>query len=329
MSLFDPVGVVGAGAFGTALAIAASRAGRKVLLFGRDIDQIQQMAETRENSRYLPGIRLEANITPISSISELAKARMILLSTPAQATRQVAEALALVLRAGTPVVICSKGIERSSGEYPSEIVTDFMPAMPVAVLSGPGFAADIARGLPTAVVLACNDAIIAEALAKALNSATFRVYHSHDRRGVEIGGAAKNVLAIAAGIIEGKGLGDSARAAIIARGFAEMGRFAKAFGGEAETLMGLSGLGDLVLTAGSKRSRNFQYGCRLGGGETPLDAGQGQLAEGASTAGILVTLAATRGVEMPICASVAAIVAGQLSVDAAIGKLVSRPQKAE
>ena len=329
MSLFDPIGVVGAGAYGTALAIAAERAGRRVLLWGRDAASVEAIVSTRINEKYLPGVVLPMGIEPIADLKDLARARAVLLTTPAQATRQIAEALSLVLKPATPIIICAKGIERESGEYPSEIITDLMPSMPVAVLSGPSFAADVGRGLPTALVLACADAIIGAALAGALNSSTFRVYHTTDTRGVEIGGAAKNVLAIAAGIVEAQALGDSARAALIARGFAEMGRFAKAYGAEAETLMGLSGLGDLVLTCSSPRSRNFGYGLMLGSGTSAAEAGAGRLAEGAYTAGILVTLARARGVEMPICEAVAAIVAGRLGVRQAIEQLVSRPPRAE
>lgn len=329
MSLFDPVGIVGAGAYGTALAVAATRAGHSVILWGRDPDRMEQIASTRRNEAALPGISLGETVRATASLAELGNARAILLTTPAQATREIATALALVLRPGTPVIVCAKGIERSSGQYPSEILADLLPAMPIAILSGPSFAADVGRGLPTALVLACRDTIIGEALAKALNSPSLRIYHSADTRGVEIGGAAKNVLAIAAGIVEAQKLGDSAKAALIARGFAEMGRFAKACGAEAETLMGLSGLGDLVLTCSSPRSRNFSYGLSIGAGKPPGEAAAGKLAEGAYTAAILVEIAAARGVEMPICAAVAAIIAGRLSVSAAIEQLVSRPTRAE
>ncbi|MBY0610661.1 MAG: NAD(P)-dependent glycerol-3-phosphate dehydrogenase [Beijerinckiaceae bacterium] len=329
MSLFDPVGIVGAGAYGSALAVAATRAGRSVILWGRDPDRMAAIEATRRNDAALPDVTLGDAVRATGSLAALAGARAILLTTPAQATREIAAALALVLRPGTPVIICAKGIERTSGLYPSEIAGEAMPAMPIAVLSGPSFAADVGRGLPTALVLACRDTIIGEALAKALNSASLRIYHTADTRGVEIGGAAKNVLAIAAGIVEAQQLGESAKAALIARGFAEMGRFARACGAEAETLMGLSGLGDLVLTCGSARSRNFSYGLAIGGGWPPVEAGKDKLAEGAYTAAILVELAAARGVEMPICAAVAAIIAGRLGVREAIGQLVSRPTRAE
>lgn len=329
MSLFDPVGIVGAGAYGSALAVAATRAGRSVILWGRDPDRMAAAEATRHNDAALPGVTLGDGVRATGSLAALSGARAILLTTPAQATREIAAALALVLRPGTPVIICAKGIERTSGLYPSEIVGDAMPAMPIAVLSGPSFAADVGRGLPTALVLACRDTIIGEALAKALNSASLRIYHTADTRGVEIGGAAKNVLAIAAGIVEAQQLGESAKAALIARGFAEMGRFARACGAEAETLMGLSGLGDLVLTCSSARSRNFSYGLAIGAGQPPAEAGEGKLAEGAYTAAILVELAAARGVEMPICAAVAAIIAGRIGVREAIVQLVSRPTRAE
>ena len=329
MSLFDPIGIVGAGAYGTALAVAVARAGRSVILWGRNSDRMAVIEKMRRNQDALPDIDLGDGIKATASLTEMARARAMLLTAPAQATREIATALSLVLKPATPVIICAKGIERESGNYPSEIVADLMPDMPIAVLSGPSFAADVGRGLPTALVLACRDTIIGEALAKALNSPSLRVYHTADTRGVEIGGAAKNVLAIAAGIVEAQKLGESAKAALIARGFAEMGRFARACGAEAETLMGLSGLGDLVLTCNSPRSRNFSFGLAVGAGTPPWQAGEGKLAEGAYTAAILVDLAAARGVEMPICAAVAAIIAGKLSVRDAIGRLVSRPARAE
>ena len=326
---FEPIGIVGAGAFGTALAVAAARAGRDVLLWARDASLIATMAETRSNPCHLPGIDLARQIRPVADLSALGQAGAILLTTPAQATREVARALRPVLGAGTPVVICAKGIERSSGAFPSAIVAEMLPQAIVALLSGPSFAIDIGRGLPTALVLACQDRAAGEALARLFSSSTLRVYHSADMRGVEIGGAAKNVLAIAAGIVEARQLGESAKAALIARGFAEMGRFARAWGGETETLMGLSGLGDLILTAGSRRSRNFSYGLRLGSGISPADAADGSLSEGAYTADILVALAEKRHVEMPICAAVADIVAGKISVSDAIERLVARPARAE
>ncbi len=329
MTLFQSIAVVGAGAWGTALANAAARAGRDVTLIARDAAHAEAMALARSNARRLPGVALEAAVRPTADLSAAGAARAILLVAPAQASAAMAEALSLVLKAGTPIVLCAKGIDRASGLFLSEIVADRLPRHPVAVLSGPSFAEDVARGLPTAVVLAAQDAIIAEALAKALSSPAFRVYHGQDVRGVEIGGAAKNVLAIACGAVIGRGLGESARAALVARGFAELRRFAAAYGAKPETLMGLSGLGDLVLTCGSAQSRNFAFGEALGKGVAVNQAGGGKLAEGALTAPVLASLASARGVEMPIAAAVDALIAGRLDLDAAIAALMSRPQKAE
>ncbi len=329
MTLFQSIAVIGAGAWGTALANAAARAGRDVMLVARDPDHAAEMSHARENRRRLPSVALEAGVTPISDLARAASARAVLLVTPAQSCAAMAEALSLVLRPGTPVVLCAKGIDRASRLFLGDLIADVLPRQPFAVLSGPSFADDVSIGLPTAVVLASADAIIAEALALALSSPTFRVYHGTDVRGVEIGGAAKNVLAIACGAVIGRGLGESARAALVARGFAELMRFARAYGGEAQTLMGLSGLGDLVLTASSLKSRNFAFGHALGQGIGVTDASGGKLAEGALTAAALVDLAAARGVDMPISAQVAALVEGRVSLDAAIAALMSRPAKAE
>ena len=331
MSLFDSIGIVGAGAFGTALAIAATRAGRKVMLYGRDAAKMTEIASTRTNSAYLFDIALPAGITPTSNLNDLGTANLIILATPAQTTRAMVQILAPIIKPNVSLIITAKGIERETGLYPSDIATQILPNHPIALLSGPSFAADVAKGLPTAVALACTDIALAEQLAKALNSNSFRIYHTSDMRGVEIGGAAKNVLAIAAGIVEGqglvegKGLGESAKATLIARGFAEMGRFAQSSGAKMETLMGLSGLGDLVLTCGSDRSRNFKYGKALGSGNVLPTS----LVEGAYTAQILVELAHKHGVEMPVCAAVAAIIAGEITVQQAIFQLAARPQKAE
>jgi glycerol-3-phosphate dehydrogenase (NAD(P)+) len=329
VTLFQDIAVVGAGAWGTALANAAARAGRNVTLITRDPDHAAAMAATRENAKRLPGVKLEAGVTPSSDLTRAAQSRAVLLVTPAQTAAAMAEALALVLKPGVPVILCAKGIDRASGLFLGDVLADALPRQPFAVLSGPSFADDVSRGLPTAVVLACIDAVIAEALAVALSSRTFRVYHGQDVRGVEIGGAAKNVLAIACGAVMGMGLGESARAALVARGFAELRRFAGAFGAKPETLMGLSGLGDLVLTAGSAKSRNFAFGEALGRGVPLAEAGGGKLAEGALTAPALVQLATARGVEMPICAAVTRLVAGEVSLDEALVALMARPTRAE
>jgi glycerol-3-phosphate dehydrogenase (NAD(P)+) len=328
-SLFKTVGIAGAGAFGTALAATAARAGLRVTLHARDPEQARAINQTHRNDRALKGFRLDPAIRATASLAELAETQAVLLAVPMQATRQVAEALALVLPARVPVVCCAKGIERGSGLFVTDLAADVMENNPAAILSGPSFAEDIAAGLPTAVTLAARDGFLAQALAGALGSPAFRIYHSDDPRGVEIGGAAKNVLAIAAGVLVGRGLGESARAALVARGFAELRRFGQAYGAKPETLMGLSGLGDLLLTCSSPQSRNFSLGLRLGGGAAVDEAAGGKLAEGAFTAKALMELAKARDIEMPICGMVDALLNGWVTVDGALEALLSRPQKAE
>jgi glycerol-3-phosphate dehydrogenase (NAD(P)+) len=328
--MFDRISVIGSGAWGTALALAAARAGRDVTLWCRDADLAEDIRTARENRRRLSGIPLLPSITVTASLDEATRtARALIFAVPAQALRSVAEALAFVAPRGLPAIVAAKGIDRTSGEFMSEIVADALPGLMPSVLSGPSFADDVGRGLPTAVVLAAPEPAIAETLAQALSSASFRVYHSDDVRGVEIGGAAKNVLAIAAGIVIGRGLGESARAALVARGFAELRRFADTWRAKPETLMGLSGLGDLVLTSGSPHSRNFAFGFDLGRGLPVSEAGGGKLAEGVHTARILVDIARARGVDMPIAEAVSAILEGKLTVNAAAADLMTRPVKGE
>ena len=327
------VGVVGAGAWGTALANAAARAGRDVVLLARDAERADAIATARQNASRLPGIPLAEGIAVSAAPADLAGADMILLVAPAQEARAASRSLAGSLGPeafrGRPVIACAKGIERGTGLFPSEVVAACFPGAVPAVLSGPSFAEDVGRNLPTALVLAAANLRVAAELAGALGSAHFRVYHSGDVRGVEIGGAAKNVLAIAAGIVAGRGLGESAGAALTARGFAELTRLAVALGGRPETLMGLSGLGDLILTCGSARSRNFAYGRDLGRGLSRDAAGGGRLAEGALTARALVATAREHGIAMPIVEAVEAVVSGESSVDEAIGALLARPARAE
>ncbi|MBM6593756.1 NAD(P)H-dependent glycerol-3-phosphate dehydrogenase [Microvirga pudoricolor] len=325
----DAVGIAGAGAWGTALANAAAAGGRDVILWTRDPAQASAIAATRANDRFLPGIALHERIRPVSDLAALREAGMVLLVTPAQTTREVAGALAGVLPEAVPLTICAKGIERASGHFLSDVVREVRPGAPVAVLSGPSFADDVARGLPTAVTLACEGEALAGAMAAALSGPTFRVYHRTDLRGVEIGGAAKNVLAIACGAVIGKGLGESAKAALIARGFAELLRFARAYGAQAETLMGLSGLGDLVLTCSTAQSRNFSFGLRLGRGATVAEASGGKLAEGAATASALVARARAKGIEMPVSEAVEGVLDGHLTLDQAVDALMNRPLRSE
>jgi glycerol-3-phosphate dehydrogenase (NAD(P)+) len=325
MPSYQSISVIGAGAWGTALANAAARAGRDVTLYARDVSAADTMSRTRENPR-LPGIAIAKSISITSDLAHAAKSEALLLVTPAQSLRQAATLLAPHLAKGTPVIVCAKGIERGTHKFMTEIIADVAPLAMPAILSGPSFASDVAQGLPTAVTLAARDATTAEALVHALGSDTFRPYHSTDVRGVEIGGAAKNVLAIAAGIVAGKKLGASALAALTTRGFAELMRLGQACGAKSETIAGLSGLGDLVLSCSSAQSRNFSYGMALGRGETPE---REKLSEGEFTAPVLVELAREKKVDMPVANAVAAVLAGALTVNEAIEMLLTRPFRAE
>ena len=275
-------------------------------------------------------MRLHERVAPTADLAGLADADAALLVVPAQTVRATTQAIAGALPARRAARRLRQGHRARHRALPERCGRGRSgPASPVAVLSGPSFADDVARGLPTAVTLACADAALAGALAEALSGPSFRLYHGTDMRGVEIGGAAKNVLAIACGAVVGRGLGESAKAALTARGFAELMRFARAYGGRPETLMGLSGLGDLVLTCGSAHSRNFAFGERLGRGVPVAEAAAGKLAEGAFTAAVLVALARAKGVDMPIAEAVEAVIAGRIGIDEAIEALMSRPLRAE
>jgi glycerol-3-phosphate dehydrogenase (NAD(P)+) len=324
-----PIGIAGAGAWGTALANVAATAGNDVILWMRSPDQASSLAGTRMNERFLPGVRLHDRIRPTADLADLTATQAVLLVTPAQTTREMTAALAVALASDVPLVLCAKGIERGTNAFLCQVAEEARPSAPVAVLSGPSFADDVARGLPTAVALACEDSALAQEIATALSGPTFRIYHRKDVRGVEIGGAAKNVLAIACGAVVGRGLGESAKAALIARGFAELLRFARAYGGDAETLMGLSGLGDLVLTCSSAHSRNFAFGMRLGQGLSPQDAAAGKLVEGATTASALMALARARNVDMPIADAVDQVLSGAWTIDQAVDALMNRPIRSE
>ncbi len=327
----ERIGIIGAGAWGTALALAARRAGREVVLWARDPDLAREIETRHQNPRYLPDIPLDEEIRATAELAEAAACDALLLVTPAQALREIATELAPHLAPARPLVVCSKGIERDSGRLMTEVLAEVLPGRAVAVLSGPTFAIEVARGRPTAVTLAAEDAALGAVLVKALGSRTFRPYLSGDIVGAQIGGAVKNVIAIACGIVAGRGLGDNARAALITRGLAEIVRLGRAKGARPETLMGLSGLGDLTLTCTSGLSRNYALGVALGDGETldALMAGRRGVAEGVFSAGAAVALAETLGVQMPISGGVDAILNQGAPIEAAIEALLARPFRAE
>ena len=325
MPSFKSVAVIGAGAWGTALAGVAARAGREVVLCARNADSAKQIAATRSNPK-LPDVKLDAAIAVTSDIAQAANADIILIATPAQNLREAVSLLAPHLAKAKPLIACAKGIERGTHRFMTEVIAAAAPDATPAILSGPGFADDVARGLPTAVTLAAKDEQLAAELVQALGSATFRPYHSTDIRGVEIGGAAKNVLAIAAGIAVGRKLGASALAALTTRGFSELIRLGHACGARSETMAGLSGLGDLILTCSNQQSRNFALGIALGRGEAKP---AGKLAEGEFTAPVMIELALSKDVELPVSSAVAAILRGAVTIDEAIEGLLTRPFKAE
>jgi len=318
MSPLSHIAVLGAGAWGTALALAAHRAGRKTTLWVREDDVLASLKAGAEN-RFLPGVKFPADLAVTGDLKEACQAEALLLVVPAQVLHAFAEGLRPHLKTGQPVVICAKGIEKNSGKLVTEVAAEALPDAALAILSGPSFARDVAIGLPTAVTIAAQNSLV-ERLQAGLGSATFRPYASDDLAGVALGGAAKNVYAIACGVVEGMKLGENARAALLARSFAELSRLGEALGAKRETLMGLSGLGDLVLTATSKSSRNFSYGAALGAGMEPGAA----LAEGVETAPALVQRAHAAGVELPIAEAVADLVTGALSPGEAVLRLLSR-----
>ena len=320
------IGVLGAGAWGTAIAQVAARGG-EVTLWAREPDVVAAINDTRENTVFLPGVPLSPAIRATGALADLADHDALLVVAPAQHVRAV---LAEAPVGATPLVLCAKGIERGTGALVGEVARAACPDAPIAVLSGPTFAHEVAAGLPTAVTLACEDAALRERLAERLAGPAFRLYGSADVIGAEIGGAVKNVLAIACGVAEGAGLGQNARAALIARGFAEMTRFGLARGAQAETLAGLSGLGDLVLTCSSTSSRNFSLGVGLATGTSAADllADRRTVAEGAFTAPVLAEAARAAGVAMPVTEAVCRLLDGD-AVAAVIDDLLSRPFRSE
>lgn len=317
------IGVVGAGAFGTALAVVEAAAGRTVTLWGREAAAMEALATGRENPR-LPGIALPETLHCTADLGALAEAETILLVVPAQATERFLRTHGRALPSA-PLVLCAKGIDAAELRMQTEIAAAALPGHPLAALTGPGFAAEIARGLPTALTLACADPDRGPRLQALLSTPRLRLYLTDDVTGAELGGALKNVVAIACGMVEGARLGASARAALMTRGFAEMTRLAVAMGARAETVAGLSGLGDLSLTCNSGQSRNFALGRALGAGTEPPSG----TIEGMATARAACELAARHGVEMPIAAAVANVLDGRLTIAGAMEALLSRPLRDE
>jgi glycerol-3-phosphate dehydrogenase (NAD(P)+) len=328
---FGSVAVLGGGAWGTALAQVCAAAGAKVTLWAREAEVVEGVNRAHENPLFLPGIPLNAAVSATSDMAAAAGAELILAVPPAQHMRAVLKSLKPSLKAGQPIVLCAKGVERGSLALMTEVLEAEIPEAGAAVLSGPGFAKDVARGLPTATTIASEDAALAARIVATIGLPTFRPYVADDLIGAEIGGAVKNVIAVGCGIAEGRKLGDGARAALITRGFAELTRLGLAMGARAETLSGLCGLGDLVLTCCSMNSRNTSLGAALGEGRALREilAERRSVAEGAESAPAIMALAAKHKVEMPICAAVDAIVGERISVDEAIGALLSRPFRAE
>lgn len=322
------IGVVGAGAWGTALAQVAAVDGAPVTLWAREPDVVEAVNASHENPLFLKGLKLSPSIRATADLAELGDCEALLIVSPAQYLRRVIGGLTLP---DVPLILCAKGIEDGTGLLMHEVAHALRPGAPIAVLSGPTFAHEVAAGLPTAVTLAVEDQALGERLAARIARPWFRPYLSDDVAGAEVGGAVKNVLAIACGVVEGRGLGQNARAALISRGFAEMTRFGLAKGARIETLAGLSGLGDLVLTCSSTSSRNFSLGKGIGEGARPADllADRRTVAEGAFTAPVLKRAAEAIGVDMPIVASVCALLAEEASVDAVVGGLLARPLRAE
>jgi glycerol-3-phosphate dehydrogenase (NAD(P)+) len=327
---YEHIGVVGAGAWGTALALVAAEAGRRVTLWAREPDVVEAINSQHENTRFLAGVGLPDTLVATGSLDSLEDANAVLVVVPAQHLRETLTTLAGRVRPKIPLVLCAKGIERGTGKLLTEVMAECAPNASPAILSGPSFARDVSRRLPTAVTIAARKQI-ALRLQASLGHPTFRPYASTDLIGVALGGAAKNVYAIGCGIVSGLGLGDSARAALLARSFAELCRLGAALGAKSETLMGLSGLGDLVLTATSSTSRNYAFGFHLGEGRPRCDlmaAGQ-PLAEGVETAAALVARAKRQNIELPVAEAIADILDGRLSLEAAIPRLMARPFKSE
>ncbi len=326
--MLDRIGVIGGGAWGTALAQVAATGGRETLLWALEREVVVAVNRSHENTIFLPGQRLDPAILATAELADLESCDAWLVVTPAQHMRSV---LSQAAGCGKPLILCSKGIEEASGSLLHQVAKTVCPDAQVTILSGPTFAHEVAAGMPTAVTLAAGDPTLAAAIRERIALPHFRVYLTDDLAGAEVGGAVKNVLAIACGVVEGKRLGDNARAALIARGFAEMTRFGLACGARRETLAGLSGLGDLVLTCSSTASRNFSLGKGIGEGKAAAEllADRRTVAEGAFTAPVLRRLAAERGIDMPIVAAVDDLLSGRERVDAVLEQLLARPPRPE
>ena len=325
------IGVIGAGAWGTALAAVAARAKREVVIWAHEPEVTEAINRRHENTLFLPGVELEPAIRATSELADAADVDAVFLVSPAQHIRSVTTRLRSCLSPGIAAVICAKGIEQGTQKLMTEVLAETLPATPLAVLSGPTFAAEVAHGQPTAVTLACADGELGAALIAALGQATFRPYLALDVAGAEIGGAVKNVLAIACGVVSGRDFGENARAALVTRGFAEILRLGRAKGAHIETLMGLCGLGDLILTCNSEQSRNMSLGAALGRGESLDDilGARHTVAEGVYTASAVTGLAERLGIEMPICAGVDQILNHGAQIDQVIEALLSRPFNVE
>lgn len=330
MTDYQTVGIVGAGAWGTALAVAARRAGRDVVIWAYEPETVEEINHQHTNHIYLPGITLDRKIRATAKVAEVAAADLILMVVPSQFFRSVASEFAQHV-GNKPVIICTKGFEEDTGKLMSDVVAEALPDAVPGVLAGPSFASEIARGLPAALTIAAEEEVTGLKVANALGSRSLRLYWSHDVLGAQIGGALKNILAIAAGIVAGRQLGDNARAGIITRGFAELMRFGLAMGAKPETLMGLMGLGDLILTCSSEQSRNMSLGKALGEGKALADilGSRVSVTEGTHSAAAAVARGREVGVELPICDAVRAILVGEMGVDEAIEAVLSRPFKSE
>lgn len=331
MARFKHIGIIGGGAWGTALAIALLRANLKVTLWAFEADVVTSINKKNENSTFLPGVTLDPQLKATANLADLTACDALILATPAQHLRRVAKQLAKTVNNQAPILIAAKGIELETSALLSDVVAQELPQHPLAIISGPSFAKEVAQGLPAALTLAMKDKKLGEELMQALTTPAFRLYLTDDIVGAQVGGAVKNVLAIACGIVAGRAMGENGRAAIITRGLAEIMRLGAALGARPETLMGLSGLGDLVLTCSGAQSRNTSLGMALGQGKALADilAERSSVAEGVTTASAAVALAKKHKVDMPIVMAVDAVLSRKADIDNVIASLLARPVKAE